>query len=309
MSEEAIAGAALAEPQTEARDVIATCRSAWGAVHASQSEGGEVDSPALTIYIASCERLEELGYSVEGRPAEMEIMLIEDGAPSGGDVMVGPAVFLDLGPVPLNELAVVMDVRPVAAGAGAKSVLCVGAAQGQGGQPVVEDLWWDGCAFPPRSYLLWTSPAAPSCAGDAGKVPAFTTDTAACSSEYGLGFFECLSDSHVVCHSAIAGKSPGETMASAFILAKTSRSPLKKLRGRLIPTAAIGNGDRPPSPQGEGGHPGQDMLPPSPGHGGSDHESFERGEGLNSPPLSSGTRAKNSTTASRSSAGWPRLRV
>jgi hypothetical protein len=104
-----------------------------------------------------------------------------------------------------------------------------------------------------------------------------------------LGFFKCLSDSHVVCHSAIAGKSPGETMASAFILAKTSRSPLKKLRGRLIPTAAIGNGDRPPSPQGEGGYPGQVMSPPSPGNGGSDHESFERGEGLNSPPPPSGT--------------------
>jgi hypothetical protein len=38
----------------------------------------------------------------------------------------------------------------------------------------------------------------------------------------------------------------------------------------LIPAAAIGNGDRPPSPQGEGGNHGQDMLPPSPGHGGSD---------------------------------------
>jgi hypothetical protein len=90
----------------------------------------------------------------------------------------------------------------------------------------------------------------------------------------------------VVCRSAIAGKSPGEAMASAFILAKTSRSPLKKLQDRLIPTAAIGNGDRPPSPQGEGGHPGQDMLPPSPGHGGSDqwppppgHEKIEREEG------------------------------
>ena len=33
--------------------------------------------------------------------------------PCGGDVMVSPADFLDLGPVPLNELTVVMDVRPV----------------------------------------------------------------------------------------------------------------------------------------------------------------------------------------------------
>jgi hypothetical protein len=88
----------------------------------------------------------------------------------------------------------------------------------------------------------------------------------------------------VVCHSAISGQIPGEAMASAFILAKSSRSPaLKKLPDRLIPTADIGNGDRPSSPQGEGGIHGQDMLPPSPGHGGSDQrppswgrEEFER---------------------------------
>jgi hypothetical protein len=86
MNEEVIAGAVLAEPQTEARDVIATCRSARGTVHASQSEGGEVDEPALTIYIASCEKLEELGYSVEERSAELEIMQMEDDSPYGGDV-------------------------------------------------------------------------------------------------------------------------------------------------------------------------------------------------------------------------------
>jgi hypothetical protein len=40
-------------------------------------------------------------------------MLLEDGPPYGGDVMVSPADFLILGAVPLNELAVVMDVRPV----------------------------------------------------------------------------------------------------------------------------------------------------------------------------------------------------
>jgi hypothetical protein len=136
MSEEVIAGAALAEPQTEARDVIATCRSAWGTVHASQYEGGELDAPALTIYIASCEGLEELGYSVEERSAELEIMLIEDGTPYDGDVMVSPAVFLNLGPVPLIERIGCGHGR--SSRAGAKSVLCVGAAQGQGGQPMVD---------------------------------------------------------------------------------------------------------------------------------------------------------------------------
>jgi hypothetical protein len=106
-------GVVTAVPPTEAREIIAACRAAWGTAHASQSEGGEVDESALTIYIASCEKLEELGYSVEERAAELEIMLLEDGTPYDGDAMVSPAEFLGLGAVPLNELAVVMDVRPV----------------------------------------------------------------------------------------------------------------------------------------------------------------------------------------------------
>jgi hypothetical protein len=44
--------------------------------------------PALTsIYIASCEGLEELGYSVEERPAELEIMQMEDDAPYDGELL------------------------------------------------------------------------------------------------------------------------------------------------------------------------------------------------------------------------------
>jgi hypothetical protein len=33
----------------------------------------------------------------------------------------------------------------------------------------VEDLWWDGLAFPPGSKFLWTAPAVPSYAGDVRK--------------------------------------------------------------------------------------------------------------------------------------------
>jgi hypothetical protein len=112
-----MAGVVATVPPTEAREIIATCRAAWGRAHAhahaSQSEGGEVDESALTIYIASCEKLEELGYSVEERSTELEIMLLEDGSPYDGDALVSPADFLNPGAVPLNELAVVMDVRPV----------------------------------------------------------------------------------------------------------------------------------------------------------------------------------------------------
>jgi hypothetical protein len=136
--------------------------------------------------------------------------------------------------------------------------------------------------------LVWGSRSGgdPRTQAKSGKVPFLTTDTAACSSQYGLGCFKCLSDSHVVCHSAIVGKSPGEAVTSVFILAKSSRSPLKKLQDRVIPAAGIGSGSRSPSPQGGGD---QDKLPPSPGLGGSAHESFERGEGLNSPPPPSRT--------------------
>ena len=77
MSEGAIADSAVAEPQSEARDIIATCRSAWSSVHASQAAGSEVDESAFTIYTVSCDKLEELGYSVEERSAELEIMLID----------------------------------------------------------------------------------------------------------------------------------------------------------------------------------------------------------------------------------------
>jgi hypothetical protein len=84
-----------------------------GTAYASQSEGTEVDESALTVCSASCEKLEELGYSVEERPAELEIMLVKDGTPYDGEAWIGPAAFLDLGAVPLNELTEIVDARPV----------------------------------------------------------------------------------------------------------------------------------------------------------------------------------------------------
>jgi hypothetical protein len=71
-----------------------------------------------------------------------------------------------------------------------------------------------------------------------------------------------------------------------FILAKSSRSPLKKLQDRVIPTAGISNGSRSPSPQGGGD---QDQWPPPPGLGDAARERIERREGLNSPPPPSRT--------------------
>ena len=130
-------------------------------------------------------------------------------------------------------------------------------------------LWWKVCGgtgahnhqglnFCGRHQLYYRTQK------ESGKIPNFITSTVACSSEHGLGVYKCLSDSHVGSHSAMVGKSPGEAMSSAFILARSSRSPLKNLRERLIPAAAICNGGRPPSPTGEGGHAGQGMMPLSP---------------------------------------------
>jgi hypothetical protein len=72
-----------------------------------------VDGTALAVYNASCEKLEELGYSVEERSAELEIMPVEGGSPYDGEIWVGPAAFLNLGAACLNELTEIADVRPV----------------------------------------------------------------------------------------------------------------------------------------------------------------------------------------------------
>jgi hypothetical protein len=121
-----------------------------------------VDESALTVYVASYEKLEELGYSVEERPAELEIMLNDDEPPYDGDVMVKAAAFLDLGSVPLNELSVVMDVRPVR-----EQKVCCALVQHK---PKEASFWWKICggtgAHSHQGLIfLWTSPAVPSYAG------------------------------------------------------------------------------------------------------------------------------------------------
>jgi hypothetical protein len=209
-----------------------------------------VDEAALAVYNASCEKLEELRYSVEERSAELEIMLVEDGPPYDGEIWVDPAAFLDLGAVCLNELTEIVDVRPVRE----ENVCCalVLHKAKEGSQ------WWKICGgtgshthqgqnFCGRHQLYYRTQE------KTGKVPIFTTDTVASSSHYSLGIFHCLSEAHLVSHSARVGKAPGEVMTRAFILAKSSRSPLKQLKDRVIPTLGIGNDGRPPSPLlGEG---------------------------------------------------------
>jgi hypothetical protein len=58
---------------------------------------GWLDDSALTIYTASCDKLEELECSVEERSAELEIMLMDDETPYGGEVQVKAAAFLNMG--------------------------------------------------------------------------------------------------------------------------------------------------------------------------------------------------------------------
>jgi hypothetical protein len=79
MSSDASSDAVMAESPTEAREITATCRAARGTVYASQSEETGVDETALAVYNASCKKLVELGYFVEERLAELEIMLVARG--------------------------------------------------------------------------------------------------------------------------------------------------------------------------------------------------------------------------------------
>jgi hypothetical protein len=118
-----------------------------------------VDESALTVYVASCEKLEEFRYSVEERSAELEIKRNEDESPYDGDVMVKAADFLNLGAVPLNEWSVVMDVRPVRE----KNVCCALVQH----KPKEGSLWWKICggtgAHTHQGLIfVWTSPAVPS---------------------------------------------------------------------------------------------------------------------------------------------------
>jgi hypothetical protein len=85
----------------------------------------------------------------------------------GGDAWVSPADFLNLGAVPLNELAVVMDVRPVREEKCAVRWYSTGLRRAvSGGRFVVGRVRIPTCAFPPGSKLLWTAPAVPPYAGD-----------------------------------------------------------------------------------------------------------------------------------------------
>jgi hypothetical protein len=81
MSSGASGDTTMAESQSEARKIIATCREAWGTVHSTQSTSGGVDEAALVVYNTATDKLEELGYSVEERAAELDIMPVEDGPP------------------------------------------------------------------------------------------------------------------------------------------------------------------------------------------------------------------------------------
>jgi hypothetical protein len=158
-----------------------------------------VDESALAVYNASCEKLEELGYSGEERSAELEIMLVEDESPYDGGGWIGPAAFLGLGAAPLNELTETVDVlRPVR-----EEIVCcalVPHKAKEGSQ------WWKICGGTgSHAYPVPTSQGQNFCGRHqlyyrtqerTGKVPIFTTDTVACSSHYGSGIFLCLSEAH-----------------------------------------------------------------------------------------------------------------
>jgi hypothetical protein len=155
-------------------------------------------------------------------------MLVEGESPYNGEITgLGPAAFLNIGPVRLNELTEIMDVRPVRDENACCALVQHKAKEGS--------QWWKICGgtgshvCPPRANnFCGRHQLYPRTQDKTGKVPIFTTDTAACSSLYGLGVFCCLSGAHLVSHSSSVGKESGEVMTRAYIPAKSSRSPLKQ---------------------------------------------------------------------------------
>jgi hypothetical protein len=122
-----------------------------------------VDEAALAVYNAPCEKLEELGYSVEERSAELEIMLVEGESPYDGEIWVDPAAFLNLGAVCLNELIEIVDVRPVRE----ENVCCALVPH----KAKESSQWWKICGGTGShthqgSKLLWTTPAVLPHAGE-----------------------------------------------------------------------------------------------------------------------------------------------
>jgi hypothetical protein len=87
-----------------------------------------VDDSALTIYAESCDKLEELGCSVEERSAELEIMLMDDETPYDGEVLVKAAAFLILEHGGYDSVERVGRGHGRWSRAGAKCVLCYGSA-------------------------------------------------------------------------------------------------------------------------------------------------------------------------------------
>jgi hypothetical protein len=90
MGSDASGDAVMAESQPGAREIIATCRAARKTVHAASPLETGVDEAALVVYNTAYDKLEELGYSVEVRPAELDIVLIEDGSRCDGGLWVEP---------------------------------------------------------------------------------------------------------------------------------------------------------------------------------------------------------------------------
>jgi hypothetical protein len=58
--------------QLAARDIMATCCGSWGATHLPRSlPAGVGHGSALAVHSTAAEALEDLGYAVEGRSAEL----------------------------------------------------------------------------------------------------------------------------------------------------------------------------------------------------------------------------------------------
>jgi len=255
----------LVERAREAKAVseyITACHESWRVYYESKAAGGEVDETTLEYYRTAVDQLEDHGYAVEENGATLDIFLVDPELTAyDPTLMVEPSAFLKLAAVTLSSLTEILDVQEVRR----MKVCCVLVlhAPKEGGQ------WYKICGSTGshNHHDLWfcgRHSEYPRTQPDSGKIITFSSDDVACSSQYGLGCYHCLSDAHLVEHSKRVGKEEGDPMGRPFILAKNTRSPLKKVKGRRIPAidegGSLSDDSRTPSPSAdkEGGVFGAD---------------------------------------------------
>jgi hypothetical protein len=105
-----------------------------------------------------------------------------------------------------------------------------------------------------QNFCAWAAPTLLSHAGeDREQGSGFTSDTIACSSQYGLGIFHCLVDAHLVSHSTSVGKASGGRCYGQCGEVEFAPARQRVLSGRFKGGPSEPKGCAPPQPVRRGG--------------------------------------------------------